>query len=253
MKTQDGPKIVQGMVKGLECLEAVNSHESLTSAQCAVIVGLPRTTTFRALETLRKNGYLERDHDGAYRATARVQALSCGFRESAWVKEIVEPELRNLADRVRWAVGFLVPHGAALRIVATTDSKNPLCINRIFAGAKLPVLGNAAGHLYLASLDPARRSALLDVCGETSGVADMADFDRYLDGVQRRGFARTPSNRSDQEHILAVPVTRNGEFVGACGMKYIARALSPDEVERRYLPLLFAAAARIAEGLSGPH
>ncbi len=69
--------------KVLATIEALNQHQALRVAEMARILGLPRTTTFRLLETLRDLGYIaRRDDDLRYHLTARILALSDGFRAS---------------------------------------------------------------------------------------------------------------------------------------------------------------------------
>jgi len=77
--------------RGLDVLTELNRLERAAINTLAAAVGLPRTTTYRILETLRLAGYVDRDsHDDCYRPTIMVRALSDGFDDEALVAHIAK-------------------------------------------------------------------------------------------------------------------------------------------------------------------
>lgn len=88
---------IRALNRGLEVLTQLNRLERAAINTLAHVLELPRTTTYRILETLRLAGYVERDpHDDCYRPTVRVRALSDGFDAAAMVAHIAKPHLAAL-------------------------------------------------------------------------------------------------------------------------------------------------------------
>lgn len=67
---------IRALLRGLQALAALTAGEGLTVTETARRARLPRTTAYRVLETLRLGGYVERDSDDRYRATAKAAELS---------------------------------------------------------------------------------------------------------------------------------------------------------------------------------
>ncbi len=82
--TRESTRPIRALNRGLDVLTELNRVERAAINTMASAVGLPRTTTYRILETLRLAGYVERDtHDDCYRPTIMVRALSDGFDDEA--------------------------------------------------------------------------------------------------------------------------------------------------------------------------
>lgn len=69
---------IRALLRGLQALAALTAGEGLTVTETARRARLPRTTAYRVLETLRLGGYVERDTDDRYRATAKAAELAVG-------------------------------------------------------------------------------------------------------------------------------------------------------------------------------
>src|ERR1700722_16724943 len=72
---RESTRPIRALNRGLEVLAELNRLERAAINTLASAVGLPRTTTYRILETLRLAGYVDRDaHDDCYRPTIIVRA-----------------------------------------------------------------------------------------------------------------------------------------------------------------------------------
>jgi DNA-binding transcriptional ArsR family regulator len=67
---------IRSLLRGLDALGALSAADGLTVTETARKAKLPRTTAYRVLETLRLGGYVERDEDDRYRATAKAAQLA---------------------------------------------------------------------------------------------------------------------------------------------------------------------------------
>ena len=160
---RESTRPIRALNRGLDVLIELNRLERAAINTLANAVRLPRTTTYRILETLRLAGYVERDpHDDCYRPTIMVRALSDGgFDDEAMVAHIAKPHLAALGAQIVLAGGGCHPSGATMMIRETTDRQSPLALEQY--SARRVRYSSAAGRAYLAFCSPAQRDALLEL------------------------------------------------------------------------------------------
>src|ERR1700691_2577989 len=166
---RESTRPIRALNRGLGVLTELNRLERAAINTLAGAVRLPRTTTYRILETLRLAGYVERDEqDDCYRPTIKVRALSDGFDDQAMVAHIAKPHLAALGAQIVWPVAVATPAGATMMIRETTDRQSPLALEQYRAGVRVPMLGSAAGRAYLAFCSGSERDALLELLSRSS-------------------------------------------------------------------------------------
>lgn len=247
---------IRALLRGLECLMVLNTRDGVTVTEIARAARLPRTTAHRILETLCDGGYIVRDNaDERYRATILVRALSDGFGDESWVREIAKPELDRLGRKLLYPLSVCTASGLSLVVRENTDKDSPLALERLPPGTRQNLIQTAAGRLYLSYMSPAQRRAMLDVLARTGGRPDPAlrnrdEFDTLLDRVRHQGWClhHAPPNR---EASIAVPIHTGDEPVAFLAMRYIASAVTPKEAVASYLPQIAESAQRIARSLTG--
>jgi DNA-binding IclR family transcriptional regulator len=74
---------IRSLLRGLDVIAALSEGDGLTVTETARRVRLPRTTTYRVLETLRSGGYVLRDDMDRYRPTERVTIAGAAARNGA--------------------------------------------------------------------------------------------------------------------------------------------------------------------------
>src|ERR1700721_1623983 len=115
--TRDSTRPIRALNRGLDVLTELNRLERAAINTLAAAVGLPRTTTYRILETLRLAGYVDRDaHDDCYRPTIMVQPLREGFDDEALVAHIAKPLVATLGSQIIWPVPIAPPSGSTMMI-----------------------------------------------------------------------------------------------------------------------------------------
>jgi IclR family mhp operon transcriptional activator len=247
---------IRSLLRGLKCLTVLNTKDGVTVTEIAQAAKLPRTTAHRILETLCEGGYVVRDAaDDRYRATIQVRALSDGFGDQSWVREIARPALSALCAKVIYPVAIATPSGLTMLVRDTTDRESPLALERFSAGVRMPLLTSAAGRLYLSLCPANHRRSLLDVLQRTGdglsagGLRDRAGFERELTDIQTRGFAlfhRMPQ----PEATVAVPIYAQQSLTAILQMRFIASALTPKEIAATYVPQLRETADSIGIALT---
>src|SRR6202171_1216552 len=209
---RESTRPIRALNRGLEVLTELNRLERAAINTLAGAVRLPRTTTYRILETLRLAGYVVRDpHDDCYRPTIMVRALSDGFDDEAMVAHIAKPHLAALGAQIVWPVAVAPPSGATMMIRETTDRQSPLALEQYRAGVRVSMLGSAAGRAYLAFCGGPERDALLELLSRSSRPEDRLarnriEVERILNETRAQGFgmAQRP-RRVAGERSLAVP------------------------------------------------
>lgn len=252
MQRRATTKPIRTATRILAVLVAVNRRSRATLTQVASDVSLPVPTTLRLLRSLVSEEYIERDAaDGRYQPTARVSLLSCGFDEEAWVAKTARPLLEKLGDEIRWPISLATPLGVRMSVRVNTDKSSPLAVRRYAIGFTVPMLGSAAGRVYLAYCDPAQRSMLLDALRHSDDEDDHIARDRetvktLLTGIRRSGhtFHHVPRRVSDLT-TLAVPVLAGERVIGCIVVRFARSAVSDATALKQFLAPLQATAAAI--------
>lgn len=248
----DSTRPIRALNRGLEVLTELNRLERAAINTLAAAVSLPRTTTYRILETLRLAGYVDRDaHDDCYRPTIMVRALSEGFDDQALVAHIAKPLLANLGSQVVWPVAIATPSGATMMIRETTDRQSPLALEQYSAGVRVPMLASAAGRAYLAFCPAQQRDAVLEQLARSSLPEDrMArnriEVERLLHETRTQGFGMAHrARRVSEETSLAIPVRARDTILATVTVRYAASALPLRAAVEQFLPKMREVAQKI--------
>jgi IclR family transcriptional regulator, mhp operon transcriptional activator len=250
--TTDSTRPIRALNRGLEVLIELNRRERAAINTLASAVGLPRTTTYRILETLRLAGYVDRDeHDDCYRPTIMVRALSDGFDDEAMVAHIAKPHLTALGAQIVWPVAIATPSGGAMMIREATDRQSPLALERYGAGVRVPMLASAAGRAYLAFCATPQRDALLEMLARSSLPEDRVarsrlEVDRLLTETRTQGFGMANrTRRVSEETSLAIPVRAKDRILATVTVRYAATAVPLRTAVEQFIPKMREVAQKI--------
>src|SRR5215217_2220342 len=98
---------------------------SLTLQEIADRIELPKSTTFRIVQSLEKAGYLVRLEDQKYCLSFRFTRLAGLVRSTLGIREIARPIMAELAERTKETVSIHTVSGKSrvcIDAVATTPS-----------------------------------------------------------------------------------------------------------------------------------
>lgn len=245
---------IRALLRGLEVLHVLNQHNGATVSEVAAAIELPRTTTYRILETLCHAGYAYRAaSDERYRLTIMVRGLSDGFDDEAWVTQIARPYMYELCSELVWPIAIATLSGSTMLIRQTTDHRSPLAVEKRGPGFRITILGSASGIVYLAFCPKEQRDALLDVLAKSKRPEDQAAANRkkvydLLVDTRKRGYAawRRPRRISD-ELSLSVPILARERLLASLTIRFSSTAIPEAEAVQRFVPKLRAVAQRIGE------
>lgn len=243
---------IRALIRGLDALAVLNRRNGATVAEVTEEIKLPRTTTYRILETLAQAGYVARDPvDDRYRLTVMVRSLSDGFDDEAWVTQIARPCLNELGKEIVWPVSIVAPSGTSMLVRDSTDFSSPLAVERLPAGFRMPILTTSAGRVYLAFSPPAQRDYLLDLLSHSSREEDKLarnrpEVQKMLDEARAQGYATASRPRRVSEQIaMSVPIMIEDRMLAAVAVRFSGNAVPMRTAVERFLPRLRDTAHKI--------
>ncbi len=251
-RLRDSTRPIRALNRGLDVLTELNRLERAAINTIAQAVELPRTTTYRILETLRLAGYVERDpHDDCYRPTIMVRALSDGFDDEAMLAHIARPHLSALCEQIVWPVAIATPSGSAMMIREATDHQSPLALEHYGAGVRVPMLASAAGRAYLAFCAAPQREAMLELLSRSSLPEDRLarnrqEVERLLNETRTQGYAISQrARRVSEETSLAIPIRAKDRILASVTVRYSATAVPLRTALDQFLPKMREVATKV--------
>lgn len=248
---------IRALLRGLEVLHVLNQNNGATVSEVAAAIDLPRTTTYRILETLCVAGYAYRaKSDERYRLTIMVRGLSDGFDDEAWVTQIARPYMYELCRDLVWPVAIATLSGATMLIRQTTDHESPLAVEKRGPGFRVSLLGSASGIAYLAFCPKEQRDTLLDMLAQSKREEDRPARNRTkiyetLVETRQKGYAvYRRKRRVSDELSLSVPIVVDERLLATIAIRFASTAVELADAEARFLPKLLATSQKISRDFS---
>lgn len=240
---RESTRPIRALNRGLAVLTHLNRLQRASINSLALAVRLPRTTTYRILETLRAAGYVTRDRsDDCYLPTLRVCTLSAGYDREVMLEQHARPLLAALSRDILWPLTLSTPSGSSMLVRETTDRNCPLALEPIEAGARLPMLTTAAGRAYLAWCAPPQRNAVLELLVHSTRpedrlAQDRQECERVLSETRTQGFGlATRARRVSEETSLAIPVRAGDQVLATVMVRFAATAVTLRSASEQFLP-----------------
>jgi len=125
-------------------------RSSLTLQEIADRIELPKSTTFRIVQSLEKAGYLVRLEDQKYCLSFRFTRLAGLVRSTLGIREIARPIMLELAQATEDTVSIHTVSGrnrVCIDAIATAPSQLP---NVVQPGEQVPLLAGSASKVLMA-------------------------------------------------------------------------------------------------------
>lgn len=243
---------IRALMRGLDALAVLNLQNGATVSEVAAEIRLPRTTTYRILETLCTAGYVFRDPaDDRYRLTIMVRGLADGFDDEAWVTQIAKGYIYELCRDIVWPVAIATLSGTTMMVRETTDHRSPLAVERYTAGFRVPILVSASGRSYLAFCPQQQRETILEILARSAKEEDKlarnrGELNRILAEVRTQGYATAVrARRVSDEVSLGVPIQLEDRVLACIAVRFSGTAVPLKTALDRFLPRLRDTAAKI--------
>lgn len=215
-------------------------------------LGLPKSVTFRIIETLAFYGYLSQNPENRrYRLGLHVLALASTVAETLDLRHVAVPYMNELARLTGESVFLIVVDGESAVTVAKVDSDSPVRVHMTL-GNHVPLTLGASNKALLAFLPLDRLERILGkpvtlITGH--GPTDADALRQELKTIRARGWAYTVGEVTPDVAGLGVPILdRRGTLLGGLSLGGPATRLTKEKA-RQMAPELQAATRQIAEAL----
>jgi IclR family transcriptional regulator, pca regulon regulatory protein len=246
------PTTVQSLGRGLRLLRLfTRERPALTLADCAGLLELSPPSTYRLLNTLEAERFLERDPStGAYRLAVGVLELLPALLDGLGLPRLAQPAIAGLARATGETAHLAVLEGGRVLYLLSESSDRLLRIDTA-PGLQLDAHCTALGKCLLAQLSDERARAILGqepYRASTSRTFTSWDaIERELRTIRRRGYALSEGELEEGLSSCAVALPSPGGPPHAINLSAPSTRMSRRSVRESFVPLLEQAASEIAD------
>lgn len=213
----------QSLDRALDLLRAIAAagEEGATLVALCARGGGTRSTTYRLLQALRRQGFVRPGRRrGHYLLGFELFALGARAGNPGGLRDLARPALLRLAERFGDSFFLLVPDGYAVLCVEMQGGQQPVRSYSQAVGGRIPMGVGQGSQVLLAHMSRAERR---DILRHNAAVLrldyglDTEVVAATLDSVRRLGFAcGLPDRRLPGYTGLAVPIVgAGGQVLGA--------------------------------------
>lgn len=249
------PHFVQSVARALSVMRSFNAERpSQSLADVARATGLDRATARRLLLTLADLGYV-RAEAREFQLTPRVLELGYAYLSGLSLPEIAVPHLRKLAGDLNETAALAVLDGDEIVYVALIPSSRVATV-RINIGTRFEAYPTSMGRVLLAGLPEQRLEdylARLHLESKTDRTVRSVDALRAeINRTREQGWALVDAELEAGLRGAAAPVRdRAGAVIAAANVSVHAGRMTPQEVEREYVPAILRTVRMIEADMMG--
>ncbi|MEM5313235.1 IclR family transcriptional regulator [Paraburkholderia sp. JHI869] len=215
--------LVPGLERGLRILAEFSAREPVLGApELSRRIGIPRTTTFRLLQTLEALGFIERANgDRQYRLSVAVLRLGFEYLSSLELTDFGTPLLERLRDATGLSTHLLIRDGRDVVFVAKAQTREPMFSSvKVHVGTRLPAHATVHGQVLMGDLTLAELRTLypekqLERYTERT-PATVADLYARVREFAQQGYAVSEASFETGISVVSAPVRdHSGRIVAA--------------------------------------
>jgi IclR family mhp operon transcriptional activator len=250
---------VRALARGLALVTELNLSGPSSAQQLARRTRLDRTTCYRLLETLRREGFATFDAGSAlFALTPRVRRLSEGVSTRDLASQAALPPMFTLLEQVSWPSDFAVFELGAMMIRESTHAFSPFSVHRSMVGHGRSLVRSALGRAVLSAATPALRREMLEISAsfvpeEAALAQDRRLIERLVSRTKSDGYASTIGETEPGISAIAVPIIGIGPVLGSLNIVFFSSAMTPPRAARRYLRAMKQAARAIERRWRASH
>lgn len=222
---------VQRAIDVLNCFSW--EKKELGLIEIATLIDLPKSTTFRLVQTLTKNGFLKRDaRTGRYLLGTKLYYFGNIVKDSMELRRLAGPVMAEIRDETRETVNLYVLEGT--RRVCIEQVESPLGLRRMVRiGEQFPLWVGASGKLLLAYMDPGGREKVIREALAFSSNLNPDELLCQLPEIRQRQYSVSHGEREQGASSVAVPIfNAEGKVEAALAISGVSARFGRDEVER---------------------
>jgi DNA-binding IclR family transcriptional regulator len=227
-----------------------------TIRDLVTVLGLPRTTIYRILNTLQLHDMVHRDETGAYQLGSRLLKLAAHVATGASqvdLTAVAQPYMYKVSAEIGEALKLTVIDKEATLVIATAPGRREYALS-VAPGQRLAAHAGAAGKLLLAYLPDAERKQWLSrpmAAFTPKTVTDPKRLATELTRIRRLGWSQDKGEGLPSVLAYAAPIfDSRSQMVAALSVPFLA-GTEPSRMEEIRLAVI-AAAREISAAIPGP-
>jgi IclR family pca regulon transcriptional regulator len=242
-----------GLAKGLAIIEAFTASTTrMTISEAAHHADLSRPAARRCLLTLVELGYLANDGK-FFTPLPRMLRLGSAYLSTSSLPQIAQPLLASARDELQESVSLAVLDEGYSVFIARAEATR-IVSTGVKLGGRLPAYCSATGRVLLSGLSENEIRRHLDSipmkCLTTRTLGNVDAVMQAVKRATRDGYAINNEELEIGMSAMAVPVrNRSGEIEAAMSVSVFSGRVSVLTLERTFLPVLLAMAARLQRSL----
>lgn len=251
----DDKYVVPALQRGLELLgQFTRQTPTLTGAELARNLDLPRASVFRILHTLERSGFVERLGDSAsYKLSIGVLRLGFEYLSSMELTEHGRPVVDQLRDASGYSAHLVVRDGRDVVFVVKAPGRSAL-FHSIQVGARLPAHATVLGRLLLSDLS---MQALSQLYPEKplpkytdKTPATLKQLKTLIDADRAAGYGLSQGGFESGISTIAAPVFNDEQHVVAAVSITVPAQQVASEHAHHLIQLVRDAAAQLTQRIS---
>ncbi|WP_242540592.1 IclR family transcriptional regulator [Trinickia mobilis] len=250
--------LVPGLERGLRILAEFSAREPVLGApELSKRIGIPRTTTFRLLQTLAALGFLERANgDRHFRLGVAVLRLGFEYLSSLELTDFGTPILERLRDATGFTAHLVIRDQRDVVFVAKAQSHQSMFSSvKVQVGTRLPAHATVHGHVLMGGLTLGALRELYPEKGlEPFTERTPATVDELHERVREcaaAGFAVSEASFERGISVVTAPVReQSGKIVAAVTVTVPRSDLGEAHERRQLIETVCGAACDLSERLN---
>ena len=245
--TADMMRSVQRILAIFESFSADRS--SLSLQEIADRIDLPKSTTFRIVQSLERAGYLVRLEDNQYCLSFRFTSLAGLVRSTLGIREIARPFLLTLAEETKETVSIHTISGTDRVCLDSVSTAAAPLRAVVQAGEHIPLLMGSASKVLMAYLPKAELAPIVTNVARAR-KRTKGEVLEELEKVRQQGYAVSHGERLLGISAISAPITNFNEEVHYC-LSVGAPTVRMQMHEKEFIKLVVSAATNISRQFGG--
>ncbi|MGH9445728.1 MAG: IclR family transcriptional regulator [Terriglobia bacterium] len=223
------------LTKVLRIFDALQRDPAgLRLKQICDLTGLNKSTAYRFLSHLEREGYLVREEHGVYMLGMRLFELASASNHESTLRRVAAPVLRDLQRATGETVNLGILQGPSMVYLEVIESAHEF---RMAAriGAQNPVHATALGKALTAFLSPEKAERLLESMQFESltpnTISSLERMGEELERVRAQGFAVDNEERLLGCRCIGAPILNSlGQAVAAISVSGPTTRVSASQI-----------------------
>jgi len=237
-------RAVQRTLAIFECF--THEHTSLTLQELSNRIRLPKSTTFRLVQSLDEAGYLVRLDNQAYCLSFRFTRLAGLVRSTLDIRQIARPVMNELSQKVNETVTLNMMQDKHRVCIEVMDTPSPL-MSVTKPGEHVRLVDGATAKTLMAALPRKEQQQALAYSVKITGRR-RTDLQRELEHIRQQGYAVTHGERVLGLTAISAPIAGHAGEVRYC-ITITGPTVRLQPRERETVKLVTKAAADVSRRL----